>query len=85
MRARPSAFAGLMLRIGVVEIFADDRGLDDDIPIVHERRHHSIRIELQIFGPLLIAGAKIQMMAFPRKLFFRESKAHLLRANRLSL
>ena len=41
-----------------------------------------VGIELYIFRLLLFAGAEIEMMFLPRKIFFRERKANFLRAYR---
>jgi hypothetical protein len=39
-----------------LEIFDDDRGIDHDVAVVIERRHHAVGIDREILGLELIAA-----------------------------
>src|SRR6185437_8498239 len=71
-----------MLRETIVDVFIDDDGFGHDDVVVDERRHHTLRIELQIFRLLLIAGAQIHMPCLIGQALFGEAEPHLLRADR---
>ena len=62
------------------EIMHDDRGFDDDVPVVDERRHHAVRVELEIGGVELIT-VQGHHVAFPFQPFFRQSQSRLLGAD----
>jgi hypothetical protein len=67
-------------RKGVVEIVHDDGGFDDDVSVVDERRHHAVRVELEIGGFELIT-IQGQQVAFPFQSFFRQGQSRLLSAD----
>jgi hypothetical protein len=47
-------------RILLVQIFADDAGIGDDIAVINERGHNPVRIDLEIFGlEMILALAEI--------------------------
>ena len=62
---------GLERRIGkaFVEIFVDDIRFRHDDIAVDQRRHHRARIELDVPSLLMLAGAQIEMPAFPFEAF----------------
>jgi hypothetical protein len=68
--------------IGVVQIFADDRRLDDHVAVVDQRRHDTLRIELEIFGGVGIAASQIEVMLLRLQPLFRQDNPHLLGADR---
>jgi hypothetical protein len=61
--AHPGAHLGALRHIGgrqargrvlFVQVFANHAGIDDHVIAVHERRHHAVRVELEIFRLELI-------------------------------
>jgi hypothetical protein len=73
-----------MLACGdLVEIFDDDRGIDDDLAVVVERRHDAVRIERQIVRLELVAGQEVELLLGERLALGVEHEAHPLRAGRL--
>ena len=71
------------LRRDLVEIFDDDGGIDHDLAVVVERRHHAVRIEREIFGLELIAGEQVELLLLERQPLGVEHEAHALAAGRL--
>jgi hypothetical protein len=61
MRARRNGSAGINGGSGkrIVQIFADERGFDDNPAVVIERRHDALGIDLEIFGLANSGGVEI--------------------------
>ena len=63
---RPESHSGPLERITlerilwerIVQVFTDHRRLDQHLPVVDQRRHHCIRIKLEVLGLLRVAGAQ---------------------------
>ena len=72
-----------VLRRDFVEIFGDDGRVGDDCAIVVERRHHAVRVELEIIGLELVAFEKIELHFVESQLLGIEHEAHALAAGRL--
>ena len=70
-------------RRDLVEIFDDDRRIDDDRAVMIERRHHAVRIEREVVGLELIAGEEVELDLGERQLLGVEHEAHTLTAGRL--
>ncbi len=65
----------------MIQIFNDDGAVRDDQIIMHQRRHHRLRIYLHKAGLKLLAFQDIDIKPFPWDILFRHRKAHLGRAD----
>ena len=54
----------------------------DDEVVMHQGRHVAIRIEREVFRPLLVAAAQVEMFVLVGEVFLGEAEAHLLRTYR---
>src|SRR5512139_3693548 len=70
-------------RLDLVEVFDDDRRIDDDCTIVIERGHDPIGIELEVVRLELIALKQVQLHFVERQLLGIEDKTDTLAAGRL--
>src|SRR5271168_2270312 len=61
----------------LVEVLVDDRRLDDDEAVVHQRRHHGFRVELEIVWCELIAFKDIEIVPLPSEALLPKGEAHL--------
>src|SRR5580704_8049731 len=80
---RPLRGEAFGLRRDLIEIFADDRGIDHDLAVMIERRHHSVGIEREIVGLELIARQEIELHLRERNALGVEHETHPLAAGRL--
>ena len=71
------------LRYHLIEIFDDDGGIDHDVAVVVEGRHHAVRIELEILGLKLLAGQQIEFFIRYRLVLDVVHEANALRAGRV--
>src|SRR5262245_11202769 len=67
----------------LVEVFDDDRRIDDDCAVVIERGHNSVGIEFEVFGPELVAFEEIQFHFVEWQLFRVKNEPDPLAAGRL--
>ncbi len=54
----------------LIDIFADQRRLDDRPSLVDQRGHYTLGIEAQIFRPILLIVEKIDVFRFPIETLF---------------
>src|SRR6202035_1927643 len=71
------------LRHDLIEIFANDRGIDHDLPVMIERRHHPVGIEREVVGLELIARQEVELHLREGDVLGVEHEAHPLAAGRL--
>src|SRR5262249_21669640 len=66
----------------LLQIFADHSRFDDDPAVVHQRRHHGLRIDRQIARVELLALEDVEVMPLPGEAFLGEREADLGRTGR---
>src|SRR3984885_739575 len=71
------------LRRNFVEIFDDDRRIDDDRAVMVESRYYAVRIQREIIRFELIAGEQVELDLVKRNILGVEREAHALAASRL--
>src|SRR5271170_2616279 len=72
------------IREGIVDVIKDQRRFRDDVAVVHQRRHHSVRVELHIDGIVLVPLQREKML-LGLLAFFLQRDAHLLGTNRIDV
>src|SRR5262249_51177839 len=70
------------IRGSIGPIIENERGLDDRLAVVHQRRHDAAGIKLAI-GRIVLIAAQCQEMLFGVETFLLERDAHLLSADRI--
>ena len=77
---------GAQRRFGkrVFDIFVDAERIDDRRAVMDERRHHAVRIELEIVGAQILVPPKLDIAAFVSQALLAQAVAHLLGAGRQS-
>src|SRR5580693_4054079 len=68
----------------LIQVIKDQRGFDDRAAVVHQRRHDTVRVELQI-GRIELVPAQGEEMFLGVEAFLDERNAHLLRADRIDI
>jgi hypothetical protein len=88
-KAHPGAHARPFHRIGgrqrvprehLVEIFAYDARIDDDLAVMEQRRHDAIGVQLEISGRQMFVGPRVHLVTDPIELLLRQTDANLLAA-----
>jgi hypothetical protein len=72
------------IREGVVEVLVDQRRLDQHRAVVHQRRHHVLPVERDVFRVVLRPGDQVDLVRDELEILLGEDQAHLLRACRES-
>jgi hypothetical protein len=75
--------ARLEWRLGkdLVQVFADDSRLKNDVAIMNESGDDCLGIEVQVLRLELIPYQNIDVVTFPIDLFFREDKSNFRSAD----
>ena len=68
----------------LVEVLADQRRFDDRHAVVHERRHHALRIELEVGRIVLLGLEQVDAARLPGEALFDQGDADLLAADRVA-
>ena len=68
--------------MGVFQVLHDDRGFDDDLAVIVQRRHHPVRVQREVRGIELLALAQVDIVAFERNALFEQDEPHLDGADR---
>ena len=75
-------WAERFFRKHVFDIFGDDEGIVDRPAVMHQRRHHTVGVELQIVRVEVFIVPQLDIPARIGKFLFPQAKAHLFRTGR---